>query len=337
MSHDVADRLPTIPERAVDVLLALPFVILGIGLLAAPALFYDQFLWKYFYGPIVADAMDVAVLTRNGVTARPGYTLVSEAGYAYTLVVALRGVLSGLKQYDVGTRPSFFWALVPFVFAGGALRVVEDTGIIPWPVEFFFISPVIYFTLAAITVGALAVSLRLETRGVVDDYTHGLGAFGIFLASTTTLFLFAYGVLQTEFILWVLLAVLLSASVLTGIVWLVFDRLQPRVGNALGLIGPMVIWGHLVDGTATAIGIEMLGYGEKHPVVLALIQFAGTAYVFIPIKALLAVGILSLFAGGEDDDFVDDAPRYTYLFLLAILAVGLGPGTRDVLRVVIGV
>jgi uncharacterized membrane protein len=38
-----------------------------------------------------------------------------------------------------------------------------------------------------------------------------------------------------------------------------------------------------------------------------------------------------------EDGVFEDSPRYTMLLLVAVLAVGLGPGTRDMLRATLGV
>jgi uncharacterized membrane protein len=38
-----------------------------------------------------------------------------------------------------------------------------------------------------------------------------------------------------------------------------------------------------------------------------------------------------------DREIFEESPRYAYLLLIAILAVGLGPGTRDMLRATLGI
>jgi hypothetical protein len=54
-----------------------PVLIILIGCLVLPSLFYDQFIWKYFWGPIVSDALEQQV-SYNGIAAAPKFTLVSE-------------------------------------------------------------------------------------------------------------------------------------------------------------------------------------------------------------------------------------------------------------------
>jgi uncharacterized membrane protein len=38
-----------------------------------------------------------------------------------------------------------------------------------------------------------------------------------------------------------------------------------------------------------------------------------------------------------EPELFDETPRYSILLLIAVLAVGLGPGTRDMLRATFGV
>jgi uncharacterized membrane protein len=51
------------------------------------------------------------------------------------------------------------------------------------------------------------------------------------------------------------------------------------------------------------------------------------------VKVLAAIVVVWLF----NDEILEESPRYAVLMLLAVLAVGLGPGTRDVLRATFGV
>ncbi|RLF62629.1 MAG: hypothetical protein DRN33_05370, partial [Thermoplasmata archaeon] len=63
-------------------------IIFAAGLLIAPTIFYDHFIWKYLWGPIVADAAGHPV-SYHGVGAAEGYTLVSEFIYGVLLLLAV--------------------------------------------------------------------------------------------------------------------------------------------------------------------------------------------------------------------------------------------------------
>lgn len=113
------------------------------GSILAPETVYDSFIWHYFWGPVQADANSAFCAIRPGQTveylnsasacaaaaepvAFPGYTLVSEIGYMIILITSLVGVIFLLQRLQIGTESRLFYALIPFIFFGGALRVVED-------------------------------------------------------------------------------------------------------------------------------------------------------------------------------------------------------------------
>lgn len=118
--------------------------------------------------------------------------------------------------------------------------------------------------------------------------------------------------------------------------------------NAL-LANPMVlamVYGQLCDGFATMIGIDLFGYGEKHPVSDAVIQFGGDindavgiswgegAWFFALIKALLVGVIVWLFIEMRVEK---RQVHMRMLIVLAVLIVGLAPGLRDIGRLTLDV
>jgi uncharacterized membrane protein len=310
-----------------------PATALVVGAIALPDLVYDRFLWRYFWGPVVADAQNVGSVRHGGVLARPGYTLVSEAGYAYTLIVALLGLVRLLDHLDVGNSPSFFFGLVPFGFLGGALRVVEDTGAVDWPLNVLLISPIIYFTMFGATVLLLVGAIVLERRGAVERYEVPLAAAGGVAFAAVLAFLLAHGLGSTTVIWWVPVSVLALATAVWAAVWFPVDRSLPEVTAVTGGMGAVLLWAHLLDAASTSIGISYLNYGEKHPVVRMMMDAAGTIWVFVPVKAAVVLLILWSF----DERFFEEYERLPYMLLVGVLAVGLGPGTRNTLRATIGV
>jgi len=59
----------------------------------------------------------------------------------------------------------------------------------------------------------------------------------------------------------------------------------------------------------------------------------GTSWPFLVVKMVVASLVLWLFT----DEFMEESPRYSLLLLVAVTAVGLGPGTRDMVRVTFGI
>lgn len=366
-------------ERAwAGALLALLVALVG-GALAFPKQVYDGFIWKYFWGPVVADANSAhcaalaggdvqfygsaaACNAATGSVAYPGYTLVSEVGYAVTLIFALVGVVFLLRRLDIGGDRGFFYALVPFMFFGGALRVVEDANdsvsaaetLISYPANTLIISPIIYFTVFFITLAAVLASVYLARRGAVDRYEKPLFAIGSTVLVVTLGYLgwLAATTADVSFHPQILVVVLVGATAAAALTWAAIERFAPELNRGTGTIGAVIIWGHAVDGVANVVGIDWakeLGLRAdlvpKHPVNSAIIEFTqgtlppsvihytGAAWPFLLVKLVAAVFVVWVF----DETIFEESPRYSILLLVAILAVGLGPGTRDMLRATFGI
>ncbi|MDZ7702099.1 MAG: DUF63 family protein [Halobacteriales archaeon] len=244
------------------------------------------------------------------------------------------------------------------MFLGGALRVVEDAndavpaGVEPFlsfPWNALIISPVIYFTMFAFTLAALLVSVRLATAGRTDGYERPLAGFGLAGLALVLGYLLWLAV-TTDYVGFypqVLAVVLVATTAIVAGLWYGLERYWPAANRGTGRMGLPVLWAHTLDGVANVVGIDWgaelgLPYGDlvpKHPVNRALIDVGelfpasltnviGTAWPFLVVKLVAAVLVLYLF----DDPIFEDSPRYAILLLIAIVAVGLGPGTRDMLR-----
>ena len=356
-------------------------VALVVGALAFPGRVYDGFLWRYFWGPVDADAHGATCAVRSGGTTErlygqtacagadgivvtPGYTTVSTVSYAIVLVFMLVGVLLLLRRLDIRMSKRFYFALFPFMLFGGALRVVEDVNatfvregvgmLIPFPTVGLIISPFIYFTMFAITLAALVGTISLSKRGVIDDFEPALGAVGTVSLSATLAVLLYVSVTSdlVGFYPAVAVIVLIGATLIAAAFWVLSERYAPRINAGTGTMGILVVWGHSVDGIANVLSLdwhEELGlpveYGSKHVVNAAVDRYTGliqpewltdaigTVWPFLIIKIVAAVAVVWVF----DREIFEESPRYAYLLLIAILAVGLGPGTRDMLRATLGI
>jgi uncharacterized membrane protein len=385
----VTERLSANPERT-WVLTAVAVVsVLALGAVTLPGLVWDRFLWHYFWGPVFADANNAmcAVMTAGGpelvysgtacaeadaagrIVAEPGYTFVSEAGYAATLIFMLVGVLYLLRRLSLGERKGLFLALVPFSFFGGALRVVEDANdaafsagfetFLSYPLNTFIISPIIYVTVFLVTLGAVLGSVTLERRGLVEGYERPLFAAGSLALAVTVGFLFWFvpsslvGPVNGAGLYPAMTLVTLSlAAVIAAGAYYAADRFAPVVHEGTGRVGLVVLFGHAVDGVANVLAADWLDvigvpveYTAKHPINRVLVGIVeavqpasvsaviGTSWLFLVVKIAAALGVLYVF----DEGIFEESPRYAVLLLVAILAVGLGPGTRDMLRATFGI
>lgn len=312
-----------------------------------------------------------------GTVAYPGYTLVSTASYAVLLLFALLGVYLLLERLGLANDVSLLYPLFPFVLFGGALRTAEDANAlllveagsapIPFPWSALIISPFIYVTVFAVTMVAGVSMVLADDRGYVDDYRKPLAAIGAVLLAVPVVWLGYLSATREDvgFNPEVAVITLGGATILMVLAWVLSERYAPEVNAGTGYMGALIVWGHAVDGVANVLSLDwadtfgLPGYAPKH-VANAAIQDAtaaiqgwvhailvsltgweipsineaiGYTWPFIPVKvgvALLAVWIFN-------EEVIEDSPTYSLLLLIAILAVGLGPGTRDMLRATFGI
>ena len=357
-------------------LVAIVLTVAGAAV-AMPTRVWDRFLWHYFWGPVYADAKAAgcAVMTDSGpealyqgcadaiasgrIVAEPGYTIVSEVGYMLILVYMLVGVYLLVERLEIADDPNLYFAFIPFMLLGGALRVVEDgtdraveAGVDPlvsYPLSSLIISPVIYGTVFLLTLGTLLACLWLDRRGLVGSYYRATAGVGTVLVVATLAYL-TMGALTTDYsTLYPAILVLTVgiATVLAVGLYLLFEAAAPEVNAGTGYIGLLVIWGHAIDGVANVLLADWLDalsipltYYPKHPANAFIISTTealqpagitaaiGTSWPFLVVKLVVASLVVWLF----NDEFLEESPRYALLLLIAVTAVGLGPGTRDMLR-----
>ena len=105
------------------------------------------------------------------------------------------------------------------------------------------------------------------------------------------------------------------------------------VAHMLNPLYLTLYFGHFIDGSATFLGIDKYGYVEKHVLPTWFIETFGTAVVMLPLKFLVVTGVIVAL---ENEEHKDDQKQMISLLILFLLALGLGPGTRDILRIMFG-
>ena len=216
------------------------------------------------------------------------------------------------------------------------------------------ISPFIYFVMFAFTLAVLVIAVVLYRRGVLDAYEPFVGAVGaVALIGTVGWLLYLSATSDlVGFFPAVTIITLGGATLVSGLFWWTSQRYAPFINEGTGYVGAIIVWGHTVDGIANVLSLDWtdeLGinviYSSKHVVNAATVRITeslqpawlseaiGTAWPFLFIKIGAAVFVVWVF----NDEIFEESPRYAYLLLIAILAVGLGPGTRDMLRATLAI
>ncbi|NLA39290.1 MAG: DUF63 family protein [Methanomicrobiales archaeon] len=276
-----------------------------------------EFLYKYYIDPI-----------RYG----QAYTLVDTLTYALILIIAVYIVYRGLRRYKIAVDDELVLATLPFIVLGGLLRVVEDTGMIASDLRFLLITPLIFFTVFSVAAVALFAGKIAENAGIIARYSRIYGGVGIVACLLATAALVWFGLTETRIALDVLGIILALASVSSLALWalLVYGAKWDYASN---ILYKLLIFGHLLDASATSYGIDIhpIHYVEQHVVGSALIEATGTAFSMFLLKIAVlipAIYILEMYRK-------EGSPGLWHLILLAMIVVGMAPGIRDMVRMVL--
>lgn len=233
-------------------------------------------------------------------------------------------------------------SFIPWIISGGILHVFWQLGNIfqeqlyPPLVEDLFSAPAVYlttfiavgtiWTLAAIIVPNYDRSDRIATYIV----TTGIGVVIPLIG------LVIWQGLGEEIApmepVWPMLGLIVSL-VLTFVIYMAIGAWRTYVIAEARHVGAFVLFAHVFDGVTTAIGVDILGAGERSAVPQMIMEFAadlptadllGVGWLFVLVKVALASLIVILFA-----DFVAEEPNQGNLLLTLIAVVGLGPAINN--------
>jgi uncharacterized membrane protein len=249
--------------------------------------------------------------------------------YLLVLVLALVGVGVGLSR----RRPPFgereVLALVPWMCLGAALNVLRQVDGVPEALAPLFGTPAVYLSVAAL---AGAVWLAVDAAGVrTARWLGGVGALG-FVAGLVAVV--GAGLARGSFDPGPSLVALGVAIGLATAAWGALKRIDSSAAVA-GWAGALALFAHTLDAVSTAVGIDWLGFGERTPLSRYIIEFAaglptadliGAGWLFIVVKVVLVAWVVTVLA-----DQVREEPLEGYALLVAVAAVGLGPGVHNLL------
>jgi uncharacterized membrane protein len=349
---------------------------LAVGVMVWPQAVYDRFIWRYFWGPVQADALGSRCVIREGgavVTgetaarctlapgpvAYPGYTIVSEVGYMLLLLVGIAGVILLLRRLAIVVDAGLILALVPLMIFGGGLRVLEDyldaavDPLVLYPWNTLLISPIIYLTVFVL---ALAVVLGgvIGARRSGGSPTRTVALAGGVLAVIPPAILLERGLQTTAVTLYPQVITVVVVGTVVAVLGLmrILARVRPQLTDGRESLAMVVLGAHGLDGLANVVGLDWMPALDAGPNLIAkhpanqfvvdltgslqpasLTAVVGDTWPFLMIKLTAAVVILWVF----EPEFMEESPQFSGLLLVAIIAVGLGPGTRDVLRATFGI
>ncbi|PSP59174.1 DUF63 domain-containing protein [Halobacteriales archaeon QH_7_66_36] len=249
--------------------------------------------------------------------------------YLAAVLLALAAVGGALSRHRPPVTPRVVAGFAPWMAAGASGYALFQVDVVPDAVTPLFGNPIVYASTFAVA-GAvwLAVADRPADRWALSAVPGVLavtgGAVATLLVAAGVATALARGSLTLA---WPLGGLGLSVA-LAGGIWL---GVRDRVG-VTGWPGLLVLFGHTLDGVSTAVGIR-LGFGEQTPLSARLIEagaglppasLLGEAWLFVLVKLVVATGVLFVFR-----EYVREDPSEAALYLGVIAAVGLGPGTHN--------
>lgn len=264
--------------------------------------------------------------------------------YLVVLVCAVGAVAMALYRVDPAVTEGTVLALAPWMGVGSSLYVLYQVGAIPEIVAPFFGSPAVYGSafvaagslwVAAIVVVSDDAAGREDSEGVdtaPGSVTKIVGGAGSLVALAIVGGALWIGVRRgSVLVVWPSVGLVVAALVAAG-TWTIVRRSGL---SETGWAGALVVFGHALDGVSTAVGIDVLGFGEQTPLARAVLEVTaglsvadvlGTGWLFVLLKVVLAVVVVWLLA-----DSVRERPREGYLLLALVAAIGLGPGVHNLL------
>ena len=263
----------------------------------------------------------------EGIINDSSYNHIDMLTYVIILFAGVYATLKLLNKLRIKVDEEFVIATLPYVFMGSVFRVIEDAGLLNPPVKYFFITPLIFFVVFAICLMTLVSVRYLEKIGRIKNYIRIYSAVGV-LFSLAGIFILVLDSYKVQFD--VVVYSLLPAAVLTGII----QKLSPAIGMAYlrSRVYSFVIFSFLLDSFTTYIGVDLLGYTNKHPFSSFLTSIFGTGFVLVPLSLILVMLIILMLE--KESWKVEDEK---YMLVLTLIVLGFSMGARNLLAMSFGV
>jgi len=265
----------------------------------------------------------------DGIINDTSYNHLDMVTYAIILFAGVYAILKLLKKLGVSINEEFVLATVPYVFMGSVFRVIEDADLLKPPVKYLFITPLIYFVIFAVCFTILLLARYLERTGRIKYYIPVYRGAGILL-SIAGIIVLVYNSYSWNFD--ILVYSLVPAVGLTGII----SKISPviRMTYLRSRVYSFVIFSFLLDSFTTYIGVDLLGYTNKHPFSTLLASIFGTGFILVPLSLILVLLIIMLL---EKDSKGDRNEDEKYMTILTLIVLGLSMGARNLLAIALGV
>ncbi|MEW6528264.1 MAG: DUF63 family protein [Candidatus Micrarchaeota archaeon] len=276
-----------------------------------------QFLSQYYIEPIIKHT---------------GYNLVNTLTYAVIAILVVYFIFRIFQQKKIEINEQFVINTISFVLFGSTVRVITDSvdnGTMKpitdvhslilnshiYDYGFLTSSPGIYMVVAGLFLISLAIAHKLKNMKIV-----GYIGFALWLPHfIVLLFMMKY----LEFALPIVILAVIPF-------YIAFKYFRSAI--LAGIVGA-----HALDGAATFFIIDYFGifvgknYFEQHVIPGFIGTTFGTFFPFYLLKIALA-SFVAYFIANEKETSAQEKHFITLLLII----IGLAPGLRDILRMIVG-
>lgn len=265
----------------------------------------SEFIYKYYIEPI---------------NLKSGYNLIQEITYGILLFIMIYIFYKVCNILKIKIDSKFALTTAFYAILIALIRALVDAGIVPH--TYYTVTPGI-----VIVVG-LYYMISVSITGYFFKNKYYLYSI---LLSVLPMICFIIEFLK-NMVYFEALFYILSLNILIYCITIYLINKIKYLKNKLNLnkIDKYVIFSQLTDASATAIGIGIYGYWEQHPIPRFFMDTFG-AYIMIPLKLLVVLTVLYIINEEVDNEDLKN------IIKIAIMALGLAPGLRDLFRTVMGV
>ncbi len=266
----------------------------------------------------------------EGIISDTSYNHFDMITYVIILFLGVYAILKLLNKLSIKIDEEFVVATIPYVFMGSVFRVIEDANLLKPPVKYFFITPLIYFVVFAICFGILLLTRYLEKLKKISNYISAYATSGVVLSLAGIAIIVYYNPSNWNFD--ILVYSLVPAIILTEIV----KKVSPAIGMTYlrSRMYSFAVFSFALDSLTTYIGVDLMGYTNKHPFSSFLTSFFGTGAVLVPLSLILVLIIILLL---EKDSREEQDKGEKYMLALTLIVLGFSMGARNLLAMVFGV
>jgi uncharacterized membrane protein len=278
-----------------------------------------DFLQEYFLNPILSNGW---------------FNPLNSVVYGLILVAAVYLVFRMLKKMRINIDRHFLYAILPFILWAALTRVLHDAayyGALTGTVGEVFSLPIFptpgsYFITFTVALVALFIALLLQQYTKLP-YWKVMFAIGLALCAINFALLPRFDPLS-------MLMVLGITGLWTALFMLLYkfsEKMQfPVLKQIFTLENSCLFSAHMLDASATYVAMTFFGYGEQHPLPRFLIELSNPAAMFLLKIAVLIPVLYIIDRYSEKGDFRN-------FLKIVILILGLAPGLRDAIRLMVGV